>query len=182
MARLPLLTRARNRTMAARYARAHRIHLPQRPRPLGRDDPPSYDGLPEQCPVGGGDWADPKTDYATVLKGAKPPFCCAAHEQRYLGAQAREADAYAESLAAEPSRADVQHYLRTGHLPAKPAPRGLHGPQEVYPLLGDSEQIQRYLRLAESARRGMRTNPRCREDYEGWLRLARNARRRARAR
>jgi hypothetical protein len=120
MARLPLLTRARNRLTAARYARAHRIHLPQRPRPLGRDDPPSYDGLPEQCPVCGGDWADPKTDYATVLKGAKPPFCCTSHERIYVDEQRRLDDAYAKSLAAEPSRADVQHYLRTGRLPAKP--------------------------------------------------------------
>ena len=42
---------------------------------------------------------------------------------------------------------------------------------------GAPETTQRYLRLAESAARGMRTNPRRRADYEGWLRLARAARR-----
>lgn len=45
----------------------------------------------------------------------------------------------------------------------------------------ESEEIQRYLRLAESAKIGMRTNPRRKADYDGWMRLVRRARRRVAA-
>jgi hypothetical protein len=42
----------------------------------------------------------------------------------------------------------------------------------------ESAVIQRYLRLADGAKRGMRINPARRADYEGWMRLVQKERRR----